>query len=132
MLMPMLTIRGPEFDVDAFCGAHEMKPRVVWKRGEARRRGGLRPDSGFSILLASSELWAESWAQTRATILYWDAALKAARAEGADLELSFGFTVGVDPHFTRSIEFTADDLGLLVSLGVKLTVSAYPGTFHFH
>jgi hypothetical protein len=50
-----------------------------------------------------------------------------ARAAGAAMEVDFGVVCGVEGHITYTASFSPADVQRFANLGVRLTVSAYPG-----
>ena len=99
---------------------------ATWRKGEARRRGGVHSRAGFNSCIAEE---ASSIALVEATRSFLHRC-QAHRVDFSSTELAaqvdLGLAVGGADQFTSSVRFSPADLGIFAELGLGLTVSVYP------
>lgn len=122
----ILWIRGEQQAVDDLLQDTGALPDKVWKRGDAKIRGAVHENSGFSVVMADAETPLEMVATTRRILGSYNEAGVHFDAINLSAELSLGLTVGDPRQFAAIVSFTPDDLRLIGSLGISLSIAAYP------
>jgi hypothetical protein len=132
MLIAVLRVGSPRFDVDAFLAAHpSIEPDSVWHVGEPRVIRRFRDTSGFNLSAAAeAPTWRELVERSPAFLEGIRPMLIAARELGLVPQLDFGIDVGTEKAFTRSCAFSPEHIRALAEFGVEVCVSAYPTRRH--
>lgn len=100
-----------------------------WKKGEARRRGGVYKNSGFNSTIADAD---------NAVLLVIDIRKFLNKCKDIDVtfsssehltQLDIGISVGTSEQYAPSITFQQEDLKLISILGLELCISSYPASF---
>ena len=89
-------------------------------------RDAVHLESGFSVLLADAESPREMCGRVREILGRYDEAAVHFHDINLSAELSLGVTVGGATQFVVIVGFTPDDLRLIGSLGIGLSIAAYP------
>ncbi len=132
MLIAVLRVWSPRFDVDPFLAAHpSIEPDTVWHLGEPRAVGRVRDSSGFNLSVpVEARNWGELLERSMTFLDGIRPVLIAARELGLVPQLDFGIDVGTEEAFIRSCTFSPEQLRALAEFGVEVCVSAYPTSRH--
>ncbi len=133
MFSSQLWIEGPDFDAKSAARRLGLGRDLYALEGEpfefGRRKGEPRTTSVLRVPLSKRLDRDRHLQQVEKRLGKLTTFLKAERQRhGNDLSivLSVGMTVGGERFFTRSYIASPDLMGLLVALGVELSISAYP------
>ena len=126
MNLATLRVEGNDDALAHLCDVLRCNLDATWKKGELKRRGGIHMMSGFSATIADSANPAEMIVTVRRFLA--DCKALGLDFVGADLysELAIGVAVGDSVQFIAIVDLTAGDLSLLGSLGINLSIAAYP------
>lgn len=97
-----------------------------WKVGDPLHRGKLHQCSGIAFDLADSETPRHLVDEVRRCLSRWHAAGISLARLNLNGELSIGMAVGDRAQFTAHVEFSAVDMLTLASVGIALSIAAYP------
>ena len=125
MQQSLFRAASPDFDVTDFAIRHEIDANDVWVMGAGSSRGP-RPDSGFCLLVADSEQFAEHQKELDEFLSDFEEAILELRRLKIPCRIDCGLTVGGERHFTRSFALSPKLMSKLGELGVEFVVSAYP------
>ncbi|MBD8566215.1 hypothetical protein IFU01_18310 [Oxalobacteraceae sp. CFBP 8763] len=97
-----------------------------WKVGDRLHSGKLHQCSGIAFDLPDSDTPRNLVDEVRRCLSCWHT--KGISLAGLNFvgELSFGITVGDSVQFTAHVEFSAVDMLALGSIGIALSIAAYP------
>ena len=126
MLVTIWHVRGQDFDVDSFVEQFNIKAPDIYRKGVKTHKGKVPDDSGLSILV-SEELAADKHLKDIEEFIYNNkSALMNIKEKGYNSCLAMGCTVGTSDQFTKSVQLTSTQLGLLHDHGLSIEFSAYP------
>ena len=126
MNLAVLWIRGEDEELSALLAKVAYTPAKNWRKGDARGLRGTHQSSGFSIVIADSNYPGEMMEKVRAFLADCISRNVDFVANGLSAEFSIGVTVGSDPQFIVSVDLKTEDLTLLGSIGIALSICAYP------
>jgi hypothetical protein len=126
MNLANLRVEGADQALHTACHALNLVPDFTWKQGEPRRRGGVFLSSGWSVTVADAKNPRVMVEAIRAFLAQCTAQGFEFRAHDLAAELSVGITVGDSEQFVAFVDFTTADLLALGTLGIELSVAAYP------
>jgi hypothetical protein len=128
MNLAVLWVTGDKDALKSMLAKDAYTPNREWQKGDSKGRDGTHQTSGFSVVLADSTSPGEMMKQVR--VFLADCILRADDfgAMGLLVELSIGVTVGSDPQFMASVALKTEDLAMLSSTGIALSISAYPSS----
>lgn len=126
MNIATLYIYGADEDLDRLTALLGASGTSRWKVGDPRQKGKVYESSGIEFDLADSDTPRDLVDEVRRCVSRW-------HAEGISLarlnltgELSIGFTVGDSAQFAAHVEFHAVDMLTLGTIGIALSIAAYP------
>ena len=128
MNLATLRAEGEDDALAHLCKALGLSLDSTWKKGEPKRRGGVHPLSGFVATIADSANSGEMVRSIRQFLAECKARGVAFAGANLSSELSVGVTVGDSVQFVAFVDLTAEDLSSLGSLGINLSVAAYPSS----
>ncbi|MGO4152579.1 hypothetical protein [Cupriavidus sp. YAF13] len=126
MNLATLRVEGDDETLALLCDALGRNFDNTWKKGEPKRRGGTHTLSGFGLTLADSDNPGEMVASIRQFLAECKVLGLAFSGTNLSSELAIGVTVGDSVQFVAFVDLTVADLSLLCSLGINLSVAAYP------
>lgn len=126
MNLATLILSGGDDELSSICRRLGLSVTSAWKKGDAKRRGGVRADSGWSATIADMQSPAALVSAVRAFLATCQEQNVNFLAPSLKAQIAIGITVGDAEQFVACIDFTADDLVALGALGLKLSVWAYP------
>src|SRR5438270_4574414 len=100
-------VAAADFDVAAFLEEFELEPDVVWRPGDmlGRRR---RDTFGFNLSIDEEDTLEGMLKDVRAFLEEYREAFVALQTRGVSCSIDFGFQVGSQQRFVRSLEFPPD------------------------
>ena len=126
-MLVKLTVSGQAFDPDSFVGKHDMETSTVWMRGDPMIvKGRVHSDAGFISPIGECESLAPLLDEVTAFIEDHTAALEELQGKNVKAAVDFGFGVGSDSAFVRSLLFPPRFVQALASHDLSLEVTAYP------
>lgn len=126
MVCVVLRIGARDLQIDDYLHRSQLEVTNIWRNGEASRNGRVNESSGFNLSFPEESSWAESLAAVSAHLRSEASLLRELRDVNAEVELDIGVTVGEEQSYAPSLGFPSEFLADLASLGISLTVSAYP------
>ncbi len=126
MVYVVLRIASRDLPVDDYLHRSRLEVTNIWRNGEASRNGRVNESSGFNLSFPDEPSWSKSLAAVRGHLQSEAVLLRDLRDVNAEMELDIGVTVGEEQSYAPSLEFPSEFLADLASLGISLTVSAYP------
>jgi hypothetical protein len=126
MNLATLTIEGTEDALRPFIEKLGLKLDSRWTKGEPKPRGGQYASSGVSATIADAANPVEMVRCIREFLS--DSEVKGIDflSAGLSAELVIGITVGDSEQYVAFIDFAASDISLLATIGLALSVAAYP------
>ena len=103
-----------------------VKTDAVWRAGERGMRGKIHAESGANVSISDAPTMQQLLTDIRQFFELRGEAVAALVAEGVAVELDVGVTVGDSEQYIASVRFESADLRLIATLGISLSVSAYP------
>lgn len=126
MNLATLRMNGSDDEISSTCNRLGLSITSTWKKGDAKRQGGVRADSGLSATIADAKTPAALVSAIRTFFAACQEHKVSFLAPSLKAEIAVGVTVGDSEQFVACVDFTADDLLVLGALGLKLSVWAYP------
>jgi len=96
------------------------------KAGDLRRGGGVHLTSGLSISIADAASPGAMLKEVRGFLATCQKIGPNLFGDGVAAELSIGVTVGDSIQFIASVDFSSTELREIGTLGIALSVTAYP------
>jgi len=126
MNLATLRLEGTDEALQMVCNTLGLVADSMYKQGEPKRRGGFHSSSGLSATIADAKNPGEMVAVIREFIVKCKSRNIVLAGQGLCTELAIGVTVGDSEQFVAFVDFSASDLLSLGSLGVELSIAAYP------
>lgn len=126
MNIAMLYINGPDEGLDRLTQVLGLTETSRWKAGDPIRAGKTHENSGIEFELADLATPRDLIYAVRNFLHGWLAKGISLYAFNLKGELSIGVAVGDSKQFTAHLNFSVDDALLLGTLGVELSITAYP------
>jgi hypothetical protein len=126
MNLVTLRVEGTEEALASLRGALRLEADATWKKGEPTRRGGYHSSAGFNTTIADASNPDEMIVAIRNFFAMCKEQGVTFVRPSLSAELSVGVTVGDSDQFVASVALSASDILLLGSLGIALSVTAYP------
>jgi len=124
MNVATLRLEGGSEDLALLAKCLGLRPEQEWKQGEKNRAGVLHRSSGYCSTIGDTSTPAELLTAIRAFVAKCQK--NAATFSSVRAELSVGVTVGDSEQFVAVVEFSPSDLQAIATLGLTLSVAAYP------
>jgi hypothetical protein len=126
MNIATLYVHGADANLDRLTELLGSTGTSRWKVGDRLHGGKLHQCSGIAFDLPDSDTPRSLVDEVRRCLSCWHA--KDISLAGLNLagELSVGITVGDSMQFTAHVEFSAVDMLTLGSIGIALSIAAYP------
>ena len=125
MNLATLRVEGNDDVLDAV--VHRLDLEVDrWRKGEPKPRGGAYYSAGFDAIIADVETPAEMMDAIRKFMEGCKARDLSFSRGGISAEVAVGVTVGDSTQYMAFVDFTASDMTSMGSLGLNLSVAAYP------
>jgi hypothetical protein len=121
-------IEGPDEALEMVRLQLDLSTDKTWIIGQPTRRGGLHTISGFSVTIADAESPGEMLELVRQFVALCTAKDIGFSRDRLSAEVSIGMTVGESIQFVASVGLSPSDLLSLGSLGVAISVTAYPAS----
>jgi len=125
MNLAMLRVVGNDAELEALKQALPLEIEASWKQGQAMRRG-TASSSGFNATVADSENPKQLVNAVREFLTECGKRGVTFSTTHLTTELSIGIAVGDSTQFIASVDFSPSDLKALATLGIALSVTAYP------
>ncbi len=126
MNLATLRVEGTEEALASLRGTLRLEADATWKKGEPKRRGGHHSSAGFNATIADASNPDEMIVAIRNfSAMCKEQGVSFVRPS-LSAELSVGVTVGDSDQFVASVALSASDILLLGTLGIALSVTAYP------
>lgn len=129
-VMAVWSAEGEAFDVDAFLARFPSvaKAAHVWRKGEpsAFKRRPAAETSGFNLWLGEGPEWSQVLVQARKNLQTLEPVLTALAGLGLMSQVDFGFTVGLDKAYVRTVGFNPEEMAWFAERGIEILVTAYP------
>lgn len=126
MNLATLRVEGTEEALASLRDTLCLEADATWKKGEPKRRGGHHSSAGFNATIADASTPGEMIVAIRKFFAKCQEQGVGFVSPSLSAELSVGVTVGDSDQFVASVNFSASDILLLGSLGIALSVAAYP------
>lgn len=125
MNLATLRIEGTDEALEQLVGQLSLDIDVSWKKGEMGKRG-IYKISGLNSTIADTE----TPRQLTVAIIDFANQCKSKNINLSSLnistELDIGIGVGYSEQFVASFSFSPSELQLLSSIGIELSITAYP------
>lgn len=126
MNLATLRVSGSDDELASICRRLALSVTSVWKKGDTRRGGSVRADSGWRATIADVQTPAALVSAVHTFLATCQGHNVNFLAPSLKAEIAIGITVGDTEQFVACVDFTAGDLLALGALGLKLSVWAYP------
>jgi hypothetical protein len=126
MNLAILRIEGAEEALADFCNQLNVHATSTWKAGDPRRGGKFFTSCGLSVEIADADNPGAMLLAIREFLAKCAAKNISLSDYGLIGELALGVTVGDSVQFVAGIDLSAADLLSLGTLGVELSLTAYP------
>ena len=126
MNIATLYVRGADENLDRLIEILATTGTSRWAAGDTRNRGKVHESAGIQFDLADTATPDRLIHDVRAALSSWNAKGISLISLGLKGELSVGITVGDSAQFTAHIELSAADMVKLGSIGIALSIAAYP------
>lgn len=126
MNIATLYVRGADENLDRLIERLGTTATSRWAAGDPRSWGKVHESAGIQFDLADTDTPHRLIHDVRNIIFSWHAKGVSLTCLGLDGELSVGITVGDSAQFTAHIELSSDDMVTLGSIGIALSIAAYP------
>lgn len=125
MNLAILRVEGNDAELEALKQAFPFEVEASWKKGQAMRRGSAL-SSGFNATVADTENPKQLIKVVREFLAECEKRGIQFSTTHLTTELSIGIAVGDSTQFVASVDFTPTDLKVLATLGIALSITAYP------
>lgn len=126
MNIATLYVRGADEGLDRLIELSGSAGTSRWKVGDPRHGGKVHQSSGITFDIVDSNTPRDLVCDVRRYLSHWHAKGLCLVRLGLNGELSIGITVGDSAQFTAHLEFSANDMLILGSIGIALSIAAYP------
>lgn len=126
MNIAVLYVRGGDEGLDCLVKLLGLSETSRWKLGDPLRSGKTHQSSGIEFDLADVATPSELIHAIRHFLCNWRAKMVSLSELGLEGELSIGTTVGDSTQFTAHLDFSTDDMLLFGTMGIALSIAAYP------
>ncbi len=126
MNIATLYVRGADERLDRLIELLGTTGTSRWAAGDPRSGGKVHEDAGIQFDLADTDTPDLLIRDVRDTLLSWHAKGISLISLGLSGEISVGITVGDSAQFTAHIELSSDDMVKIGSIGIALSIAAYP------
>jgi hypothetical protein len=126
MNIAVLYVRGSDEGLDSLVKLLGLSETSRWKLGDPLRSGKKHQSSGIKFDLADVATPLDLVHAVRHFLRNWQTKMISLSALGLESELSVGATVGDSAQFTAHFEFSVDDMFMLGTMGIALSIAAYP------
>jgi hypothetical protein len=126
MNVATLYVSGPDESLDRLTKLLGLPETSRWKVGDPLSSGKNHQSSGIEFDLADVATPPDLVRAVRQFLGYWRTKGISLFELGLEGELSIGVTVGDSTQFTAHLEFSAHDMLMFGTVGIALSIAAYP------
>jgi len=126
MNIATLYVRGADERLDRLIELLGTTGTSRWAAGDPRSRGKVHEDAGIQFDLSDTDTPTRLIRDVRDTLLSWHAKGVSLILLGLHGEISVGISVGSSAQFSAHIELSSDDMVKIGSIGISLSIAAYP------